>query len=184
MGRFVPVALLTLAVVLAGAQAPTTQAEGDLVRRAATAYESGDIGLSVQLYRQFLAEHPQAAEIRSNLAAALIADGRVDEAIDEYRAALKSLPGNRLVMNNLALAYYKLGRYADAMETLSNLEKIQPLETHQSLLLADCLLQLGEPGRAAALLKPLEEYSDDRALTYMLGMALLRDNRTTRRRPC
>jgi tetratricopeptide (TPR) repeat protein len=55
---------------------------------------------------------------------------------------------------------------------------MHPLETPQSLLLADCLLQVGEPGRAAALLKPLEEYSDDRALTYMLGIALLRDNRT------
>ncbi len=134
---------------------------------------------AVRLYRQFLAEHPNAAEIRSNLGAALVGQGQYAEAIEEYRAALKDLPNNTRVRMNLALAYYKLGRISEAVRELDVLHDAQPLELKPALLLADCLLQSGQPQKAADLLKPLEdEYPDDRAVIYMRATALLNLDRT------
>ncbi len=44
-----------------------------------------------------------------------------------------------------------------------------------TLLLADCRLQLGEPAAVEELLRPLAAARpDDRAVTYLLGMALVR----------
>jgi tetratricopeptide (TPR) repeat protein len=80
---------------------------------------------------------------------------------------------------NLALAYYKLGRLPEAVQGLEVLHKLQPLELKPALLLADCLLETGQPRKAVELLTPLqEEYPDDHAVIYMLGVALLRENRT------
>jgi tetratricopeptide (TPR) repeat protein len=80
---------------------------------------------------------------------------------------------------NLALAYYKLGRLPEAVPHLEVLHKLQPLELKPALLLADCLLETNQPRKAVEVLSPLqEEYPDDRALIYALGMALLKDNRT------
>jgi tetratricopeptide (TPR) repeat protein len=151
---------------------------GDVLSDAAAAYQAGDMAGAIRLYREFLASHPNAAEIRSNLGAALVRNGQFDEAIDEYRKAIQDLPNNRLVRTNLALAYYKVGRLADAIRELEFLHRQQPLDVKPALLLADCRLQAGEARAAVELLTPLsEEYADDRAVTYMLGMALLKDNR-------
>ena len=151
----------------------------DVLRDAAAAYQAGDVAAAIRLYRQFLADHPYAAEIRSNLGAALARNGQFSEAIGEYQAALKDLPNNLRVRMNLALAYYKLGQLADAMRELEAVHAQQPLETQPVLLLADCLLQSGAAKKAGDLLGPIErEYPEDRAVAYMLGMALLKQNRT------
>jgi predicted Zn-dependent protease len=80
---------------------------------------------------------------------------------------------------NLALAYYKLGRLPEAVQDLEALHKLQPLELKPALLLADCLLETNQPPKAVEVLSPLQqEYPDDHAVIYALGMALLKDNRT------
>jgi tetratricopeptide (TPR) repeat protein len=153
--------------------------EQDLLRDAAAAYESGDIAAAIGLYREFLKDHPGAAEIRSNLGAALVRDGRFEEAIAEYEAALKMIPNNRRVRMNLALAYYKLGQLPEAMQELKVLHEAQPLDAKPALLLADCLMETGQAPDAADLLAPLhEEYADDHAITYLFGMALLKAKRS------
>jgi tetratricopeptide (TPR) repeat protein len=167
--RFFP---LILWVSLATAQS------GDVLRRAAAAYDAGDMATAIQGYREFLAAHPDAAEIRSNLGAALVREGKFAEAIEEYQAALKQLPDNPRVRMNLALAYYKVGRLAEAVKDLEALHASQPLDLKPALLLADCELQMGKPAQAVELLTPLaEEYPDDHALVYMLGTALLKADR-------
>ena len=154
-------------------------AQEDLLRRAAAAYAAGEISTAVQCYREFLAAHPDAAEIRSNLGAALVRDGQFAAAIEEYRSAIKQLPDNLPVRMNLALAYYKLGRLPEAARELDALHAREPLELKPALLLADCDLQMGEPAKAVDLLLPLSrEYADDHALIYMLGTALLKQDRT------
>jgi tetratricopeptide (TPR) repeat protein len=168
-------ALLSLAIW--GALVCPAQS-GDPLRDAAAAYKSGDMPTAIRLYREFLAGHPEAAEIRSNLGAALVRDGKFAEAIDEYLAALKLLPRNTQVRLNLALAYYKVGRLSEAAEDLQLLHESQPVELQPALLLADCDLQMGQPAKAVALLAPLlDEYPDDASVIYMLGMALLKDGK-------
>jgi tetratricopeptide (TPR) repeat protein len=136
------------------------------------------MGSAIRYYREFLAAHPDAAEIRSNLGAALVRDGRFAEAVEEYQAALKQLPNNRPVRMNLALAYYKVGRLSDAVRELDTLHQAYPLDLKPALLLADCDLQIGEPAKAVDLLTPLsQEYPDDHALVYLLGTALLKQDR-------
>lgn len=162
--------------MLAAASAPAQQ--GDVLREAAAAYESGDMGGAIRFYREFLKDHPDAAEIRSNLGAALVRDGQFGAAIEEYEAALKALPSNTKIRMNLALAYFKLGRFDDAVKGLEKLREQDPLERNATLLLADCLLETGQARKAAEALATIqEEYPDDHAVVYMLGMALLKDNR-------
>ena len=45
-------------------------------------------------YREFLKDYPDAAEIRSNLGAALVRDGQFDAALGEYQVALATMPSN------------------------------------------------------------------------------------------
>jgi tetratricopeptide (TPR) repeat protein len=64
------------------------------------------------------------------------------------------------------------------VQDLAAIHESRPLDLKPALLLADCLLQIGQPAKAAELLEPLQqEYPDDRAVTYMLGMALLKQDR-------
>ena len=149
------------------------------LREANAAYQSGDLATAIRLYRAFLKDYPDAAEIRSNLGAALARDGQFAAAIAEYNLALRKVPNNAQVRMNLALAYYKLGRLPEALPHLDLLHKRQPLELKPALLLGDCLLETNQAHKAVEVLTPLaEEYPDDRAVIYTLGMALLKDNRT------
>ena len=106
--------LVAHAVCLVIATGQTVTAN-DTLRQAAAAYESGDVKMAIRLYGGFVKGHPDAAEVRSNLGAALVRDGQFAPAIEEYRKALEQLPDNPKVRMNLALAYYKLGRHQEAM---------------------------------------------------------------------
>ncbi len=172
--RVVALSLLLLSVAGGFAQEST-----DLLRDAAAAYQAGDNASAIRLYREFLSEHPNAAEIRSNLGAALVRDGRIDEAIDEYQAALKDVPNNTRIRTNLALGYYKLGRISEAAHEFELVNEKDPLELKPALLLAECFLQSDQAGKAVDLLTPLVDvYPDERAVSYLLGAALLRLDRT------
>ena len=171
-------AALVLSLLL-GLAALWADGTADRLRDANAAYQSGDLAVAIRLYRDFLKEYPDAAEIRSNLGAALVRDGQFAGAIAEYNLALRKLPNNPQVRMNLALAYYKLGRLPEAVAHLEVLHKLQPLELKPALLLADCLLETNQPRQAVDVLLPLrDEYPDDHAVIYALAMALLKDNRT------
>ena len=179
--RQVPLLIeLSMALMLAGGLVSgQPAAPRDALRDAAAAHDAGDIPAAVKLYREFLREHPDAAQIRSNLGAALARNGQFEEAIAEYSRALRQLPGNPRVIKNLALAYYKLGRLPEAIEHLIVLIRLQPGEREPALLLADCYLLAGQPLKAADVLAPFEEeFPDDKAVVYLYGMALLRADRT------
>jgi Flp pilus assembly protein TadD len=128
-------------------------------------------------YRESLALGP-SVEGRSNLGAALAALGRYREAIEAYRDALALAPEDGRIRYNLALAYYKSADLVRAAEELQSLHAKQPDEVRTTLLLADCRLQLGEPAAVEELLRPLATARpDDRAVTYLLGMALVRSGK-------
>lgn len=144
-------------------------------------HRSGDVENAVPEYQKCLASRPDAAELRSNLGAALAHLGRYAEAIDQYRQALRLAPGNPGLRLNLALAYYKSGDIAKAVPELESLHREQPDDSKVLLLLADCYLRSGEFKHIIELLTPLEgQHRDDRAFAYLLGMALIRDGQVAK----
>ena len=149
-----------------------------IVQKAQEAHRAGDLTTAIRLYREFLTDHPEVAEIRSNLGAALARDGQFDLAIKEYREALKKLT-NPAIRLNLALAYYKLGRLPEAVQEFEIVHKSQPDSLQTVYLLGDCWLQMGQSQNVIDLLTPLQhKYPEDKAIAYMLGTALLSLHRT------
>ena len=165
---------------LAPAQPARPADPQEILKQAFAAHQSGDITTAIRLYREFLKDHPDVAEIRSNLGAVLARDGQYTAAITEYREALKKFPTNPGIRLNLALAYYKLGRLPEATVELQTVRKAQPENLQPVYLLGDCWLQMGETRKVVDLLSDLDRrYPQDMAITYMLGSALLRGNRNS-----
>ncbi len=153
----------------------------DVLRHAIELHQKGDIAAAIPAYRAYLTRVPGNVMARSNLGAALAHAGLYEEAIIEYNKALEAQPGNAPVRLNLALAYYKAARISQAARELERVTAGQPGNHQAILLLADCDLRLGENKKVIELLSPLERESpDDRAIIYMLGTALIRDNQPDR----
>ena len=127
-------------------------------------------------YQQFLALKPQSVEALTNLGVVYAALGRYDEAIATYRKALTFEPHSAPILMNLALAYYKAARYAEALPEFERTLAVSPGLYSATVLAADSHLQLGEYGKAIALLRPIAaEHREDQAFNYVMGMALLQD---------
>jgi len=147
-----------------------------VLRHAIQLQQAGDIGGAVSEYRKYLDQVPDNAMARSNLGAALARAGHFQEAIVEYQKALEAQPGNLQVRLNLALAYYKAAQISQAAAELERVLE-QRRDRQPMLLLADCDLRLGENKKVIELLSALQESTpDDKALDYLLGTALIRDN--------
>ncbi|MGO9241652.1 MAG: tetratricopeptide repeat protein [Bryobacteraceae bacterium] len=169
--RLISIAFLIALAAAAYGQAPDSPEV--IVRQAQEAHRAGDMATAIRLYREFLKDHPEVAEIRSNLGAALARDGQFEAAIQEYREALKKLPSPGIRLN-LALAYYKLGRLPQAAVELETVHKMQPDALQPLYLLGDCWLQMGQSQQVIDLLTPLQHKDpDDKVVAYMLGTALL-----------
>jgi tetratricopeptide (TPR) repeat protein len=152
-----------------------------LYRQAVDKQQQGDLAGAATLDREVLRQDSGNVAARSNLGAALAGQRRFDEAIPEYEAALKVAPEQVRphLQRNLALAYYKSGRLQQASPLLMALHEAQPQNRDATLLAADCLLQLGEPAKALALLEPLaSQAANDKALAWMIGNAYLKSGRT------
>jgi len=149
-----------------------------VLRQAVAAQQSGDTATAIRLYKEVLEQKPDLGQVRSNLGAALVAEGRFPEAIEQYEVALKGLPGNPSITLNLALAYYKLGRYQEASDWLARIQPAQPGNLQVADLLASCWIQLGKSAKVIELLTPLERtHRDDHAMAFLLGTALLDEDK-------
>jgi tetratricopeptide (TPR) repeat protein len=145
-----------------------------LLAKAVALHQSGDIQGAVAAYEQVLQLEPNNPGVRSNLGAAYAHLGRYEEAIEEYRKALDVDGTNSAIRRNLALALYKAGRLREASEEASRVVAMEPENESAVLLLADCHLRLGEYARVVDLLRPVAgRFSEDRAVSYLLGVALL-----------
>jgi Flp pilus assembly protein TadD len=140
--------------------------------------QAGDLEGAVKNYRDFLITHPNEVAAHSNLGVLLSRLGRFDEAIAEYRKALDLEPGNAGITLNLGLAYYKSGRIPEAASEFSKARQMAPDNPQIILLLADCQLRMGQNENVIALLQPIERQNpNDLAIAYLLGTALIRENR-------
>jgi tetratricopeptide (TPR) repeat protein len=148
-----------------------------ILKKAIAAHQAGDLDTAIKSYREFLKLKPNSGEVRSNLGAALARKGDFEAAIAEYETALHDAPGNTGVAFNLAVAYYKMGEVRRAASELNALQAATGGSNQQvTMLLADCLLQLGENARVIDLLRlQADVHADDLAVAYLLGSALIRD---------
>jgi tetratricopeptide (TPR) repeat protein len=143
-------------------------------------HETGDIEGAVRGYQAILASHPERADVRSNLGAAYSRLGRYEDAIEQYKLALARDNRNQTIRRNLALAYYKAALFAEAATELDRFVAAAPpgLADRKDavLLLADCLVRIGEYKRVIELLSPLESIDpNNRTIGYVLGSALIGD---------
>lgn len=170
---------------------PELRDSKEILAKAIQLHQAGDFEGAVREYQAFLATSPNDRSrviACSNLGAALAHLGRYQEAIEQYHQALRDAPDDSggtpesaEVRFNLAVAYYKSGQIPDAARELRKLSNSSLANMNVILLLADCHLRMGENKQVVELLSPLEAgHEGDRALTYLLGTALLRDHQTDR----
>jgi tetratricopeptide (TPR) repeat protein len=159
--------------------AQSGQSPQELLKEAIAFQQAGKLDDAVRDYRSFLDMYPDVAQARSNLGAALAAQGKYQEAILEYKRALRTAP-NPQVRLNLARAYYKAAQFPAAIEQMETVRSALPGDLQLVQLLADCYLRLGQNKKVVELLKPLHGgEQDNAAITYMLGTALVRDGQAT-----
>lgn len=177
LARFAGV-VLWFAFAARSQQTPAAEA---ILRHAVELHQAGNVTAAIPEYRAYLNKVPDNPMARSNLGAALTHAGLYEEAIAEYKKALELQPSNLPVRLNLALAYYKASEISQAASELERVVKQQPANRQAIFLLADCDLRLGENKKVIDLLSPLDRQpEDDKALNYMLGTALIRDNQPQR----
>jgi len=166
---------LFIAFLLMGATLGQSSPE-DTLRHAMELQQAGDLEGAIQGYRQFLAARPREGAVQANLGVLLAHLGRFDEAIAEYKKAVALDPQNGDIVRNLGLAYYKSGRIAEAASEFAKSHAVSPDNLQTVLLLADCQLRMGENREVIKLLTPLEvEHTDELAIAYLLGTALLNE---------
>ena len=177
-------ALSTLAEAQTSKPAPGGDENQErILARAVQSHQSGDLEGAIRDYQAYLALRPERVEARSNLGAALARLGRYGDAIEQYKRALALDGRNQAIRFNLAAAYYKTARLVSASKELEAVVAAQPEDKNAVLLLADCNLRMGEFKRVVELLTPVETAEpDNRAVAYMLGMALINDKQLDRGR--
>jgi len=169
-------AALVISAVVIYAQASQTPQE--LLKQAIAEHQAGKLDDAVRLYRAFLNLYPNVAQVRSNLGAALAAEGQYQEAILEYKRSLSIAP-NPQVGLNLGRAYYKASQFPAAIEQLESVRNALPGDVQLVQLLADCYLRIGENKKVIELVKPLRRADPDNpAIAYLLGTALVRDGQS------
>jgi len=137
---------------------------------------AGDLPAAAEAYVRFLERQPRNVEALSNLGALLAAQGSYEEAVLRYREALVVDAGRSAVRFNLAVAIHKAGRPAEAATELERVVRERPDDRSAIVLLAECRARLAEYGKAVELLTPLHDKApEDRAVTYLLGLALVQD---------
>jgi tetratricopeptide (TPR) repeat protein len=180
----IPVLACLFLATVAGKEAIAQERVDDVEGAFAEAmrlHQSGDIEGAIRGYLAILARRPELGDVRSNLGAAYARLGRYEDAIAQYKQVLASDQRNQTVRYNLALAYYKAALFTEAASEMAplieSIPKDQPERMSAVLILADCLVRLGEYKKTIDLLSPLETaYGDNRAFAYLFGNALISDN--------
>jgi tetratricopeptide (TPR) repeat protein len=169
--------MFRLAAIVIGAgvlYAQAGQSPQELLKQAIASHRAGKLDDAVREYRIFLDMYPDMVQVRSNLGAALAAQGQYQAAIVEYKRALSNAPNPQISLN-LARAYYKAAQFSSAIEQLESVGSALRGDLESVQLLADCYLRTGQYQKVIDLLKPLRRSEPDNlGIAYMLGTALVR----------
>lgn len=116
----------------------------------------GDLPGAIDAFRRAVQLNPNDPVLHRELAAALAADARHDEAFAELVAALLIDAGDASALAAIGQHYLDGGRYTDAVAALRHTLRVAPdrFETHYAL--ATALTHLGETTAAAAELDRFE----------------------------
>ncbi len=140
--------------------------------------QADDPARAVDAYRRSSTLDPVNAETFMRTAHALMALGRLEEAIAAYREVLQRQPGRAAAWANIGLASEGLGRRAEALEALERAVVENPKLAEAHCAIGNILLGGGDTQRALAayerarVLKP-----DDIVILCNLSTALVRQER-------
>ena len=172
------ISALILASLVAALPVAARQDAAALAQRAVQLQSAGDYPGAAEAWQSVVKQQPDSVAAHVNLGIVLVQLGRYDDAIAEYAAADKLMPGDPRIALNTALAYEKSGRISEAQKRFEALHQAAPDTDRITMLLADCRLRTGDNAGVITLLQPLADKNhDDLAVAYMLGMALLREQR-------
>jgi protein O-GlcNAc transferase len=134
--------------------------------------QQDDPATAIDLIGRALKAKPDYLQGQCNLALALQAQGRLQEAVTAYERALALSPDDVEIQINLALALQAQGRLTEAVEILRRALSFEPhFEAHK--VLADLLLQQGSSSAAADEYRRALALQPDSAMVYYsLGRAL------------
>jgi Flp pilus assembly protein TadD len=140
-----------------------------------TLQKEGNLKEAEAEYRAVLAQNPNYAEARANLAAVLARTDRYKEAVSEYESALRLAPQLTPILLNLGIAHYRNSEFAKAVDALKRYLERSPANSQARQLMGLSLLEMGKDKEAVELFeRSVSEGAEDPALLYGLGLAYLR----------
>jgi len=122
----------------------------DLFAEAITRHQAGDVARAERLYRRILATNPTHGEALTNLGLALLAQGRVPEAVVVQRRALALRPDAIQVMLNLADTLRAHGDRPAALAAFRHAARHMPPSPVVQNIIGTILAELGQPAEAVA----------------------------------
>ena len=132
------------------------------------------------LFRDNLLHNPLAWVAHNNLGIALVAQGRMQEGVDQYEEALRIRPGYADAHYNLGNALEKAGRIQDAIGHYEQALRTKPDYPEAHLNLGVALLQAGRVGDAISQYQQAIRIKPDYDEAYSnLGNALLQSGSLT-----
>src|SRR5205085_1146201 len=105
----------------------------------------------IRYHRMAAAINPTDGYARYGVAAALMADGEYEAAIDEHRAAAELEPGAAYILNGIGDCQERLRRYDAARAAYCEALKINPRDAYSQAALARLLISEGKPQDALPL---------------------------------
>jgi len=146
---------------------------GTLSWQRAWAYRSDET-----LWSDALAKNPSSGAGYVNFGAALLQEGRVDEAITHFQKAEQLDPYNVNVYNNLGAALFQKGQVDEAMAQFQKAQEIDPGEAKAYCNLGVALVQKGQVDEAIAQYQKAEQLDPYYANAYAnCALALVQKGR-------
>ncbi len=136
------------------------EAEGSLeqhLKAGLDAYKSGTMDDATRELRKTLEVDPTHAEARAHLALISLRQGKAHEAIVHFDGMDKATKPTYALLRNRSLAYERMGRYAEALSTLAEAEKLDADDA--GLALARGIVEM-KSGDGAAAMGSLKVYQD------------------------
>ena len=129
----------------------------DHLKAGLDAYKSGMMDDATREFRKTLEVDPTHAEARAHLALISLRQGKAHEAIVHFDGMDEATKPTYALLRNRSLAYESLGRYAEALSTLTEAEKLEADDA--GLALARGIVQM-KSGDGAAAMSSLKVYQD------------------------
>lgn len=123
--------------------------DSELLARARTALESGQLALAAQSFDALLALRPDSLAARQGRARCALLAGQPALAIEQLQVAARIAPDDALVARNLGLAWLACAHVEAAIEALRRACALEPGEPRHRLHLGQAYEQQGQPLAAA-----------------------------------